>query len=123
VPDKSIMMNRFSRTLLSLVVLFCVVNVAIADRGVGKKAKAKVVLNIATPSTLRNSISFNLKSGLTYKGSLLTSQQTLGSYIMNSSIVTYQKGNTIYIIPYKHRIAMPDIHQGYAGVKFIFQPK
>ena len=123
VADKSIMMNRFSKILLSIAVLFCIGNAAIADRGAGRKNKTKIVLNISTPSTLRNSISFNLKSGLIYKGSLLTSQQTLGNYMMNSSIVTYQKGNTIYIIPYKQRIIMPEMRQGYAGFKLILQPK
>jgi hypothetical protein len=117
------MMNRFSRTMLALAVLFCTVHVAMADKGAGRKNKTKVVLNISTPSTLTNSISFNLKSGLTYKGSLLVTQQTIGSSIMNSSIITYQKGNTIYIIPYKHQFIMPDIQQGYTGIKFVFQPK
>jgi hypothetical protein len=116
-------MNRFSKTMLSLMVLFCIVNVAIADKGTGRKNKTKVVLNISTPSTLLNSISFNLKSGLTYKGSLLVSQQTIGSSIMNSSIITYQKGNTIYVIPYKHKFIVPDMQQGYTGIKFVFQPK
>jgi hypothetical protein len=71
-------MNTISRTLLSLTFLFCTTHAAIADRGAGKKTKTnKITLNITTPSSLRGSISFNLKSGLTYKGSLLTSHQTL----------------------------------------------
>jgi hypothetical protein len=108
--------------MLALTVLFCTVEVAMADKGAGKKNKAKVALNIITPSTIRNSISFNLKSGLTYKGSLLTSQQIIGRSIMNSEIVTYQKGNTIYIIPYKHKIVMPEIQQGYTGLKLVIHP-
>jgi hypothetical protein len=116
-------MNRFFKTILPLTLLVLAVHFAMADRGVGKKNKTKVLLNIATPSSLRNSISFNLKSGLTYKGSLLAGQQTIGSSIMNSSIITYEKGNTIYIIPYKHTIVMPDSHAGYTGIKFIIQPK
>jgi hypothetical protein len=123
VPDKSIIMNRFCKTMLSLIVLFGIAHVAIADKGAGRKNKAKVVLNISTPTTLTNSISFNLKSGLTYKGSLLVNQQTVGSLLMSSSIITYQKGNTIYIIPYKHQFIMPDVQQGYTGIKFVFQPK
>jgi hypothetical protein len=121
---KTIVMSRFSKTLLIITVFFLAVNVAIADRGTGKKSRTKLALNISTPTSLRNSISFNLKSGLTYKGSLLTSDQAMSNKsIMTSSIVTYQKGNTIYIIPYKHTIVMPDLHQGYAGVKFVLQPK
>ena len=117
------MMNRTYKILLALTLLFLVVNVAIADRGTGRKNKTKVVLNIATPSTLKNSIQFNLKSGLTYKGSLLTNQQSLGRAILNSSIITYQKGNTVYIIPYKNKIIMPTTQQGFSGIRLIIQPK
>jgi hypothetical protein len=117
-------MNRFSKTMLFLLVLFfCNAYVAIADKGAGKRNKSKILLNINTPISLRNSISFNLKTGLTYKGSLLAGQETIGSSIMNSSIITYEKGNTIYIIPYKHKFAMPEMRQGYAGIKFILQRK
>ena len=123
VADKRITMNRAYKTLLALTALFLVVNVAVADRGTGKKSKSKVALNIATPSTLKNSIQFNLKSGLTYKGSLLTDQQSLGKAILNSSIITYQKGNTVYIIPYKNKIIMPTTQQGFSGIKLIIQPK
>lgn len=117
-------MNRFSKTMLSLTVLLCTVAyAAMADKGAGKKNKPKVVLNINTPSTLINSISFNLKSGLTYTGSLLVNQQSIGRSIMNSSLITYQKGNTIYIIPFKHKFIMPDMQQGYTGIKFVLSPK
>ena len=116
-------MKRFLKRLLVLTLFFSVVNIAIADRGTGRKNKTKVALNIITPSSLRNSISFNLRTGLTYTGSLLTSQQTIGSSIMNNSIITYEKGNTIYIIPYKHRIIMPDIRPGYSGIKIMFHSR
>jgi len=104
-----------------MVVLSGTVTLALADRGVGKKGK-RVTLNINVPSSLTSYMPFNLKSGLTYKGSLLTSQETIGSSIMNNSMITYQKGNTVYVLPYKHRIAVPDVQQGYTGVKFIIHP-
>jgi hypothetical protein len=121
--EKLIQMSRFSKTVLSLtVLLFCISHFAIADRGVGKRNKNKVILNINTPFSLRNSIQFNLKSGLKYKGSLMTNQQTIGSSIMNTSIITYEKGNTTYIIPYKHQVIMPETSSGYSGLKFIIYP-
>jgi len=117
-------MNTFIKKSLAMVVLFGMAAVAFADRGVGKKNKSKVLLNISTPSTLRNSIAANLKTGLMYKGSLLSSQLSVGNNsIMNNSIVTYQKGNTVYIIPYKRKIVMPDISQGYTGMKLIIKSK
>ena len=94
-----------------------------ADRGVGRKSKNKTILNITAPSNIRNSMAFNIKSGLSYKGSLLNTHQTIGSSIMNTSVVTYQKGNTTYIIPYKNKITVAEIRQGYTGMKIIIRKK
>ena len=85
------------------------------------KNKAKVTLNITTPNTLRNSISLNLKSGLKYTGSLLVSQQVDGKSLLSNTLLTYQKGNTVYIIPHKQIIAVPEMKQGYTGMKLIIK--
>ena len=114
-------MNTFIKKLFTIALLTGIVSVAFADRGSGKKNKNRVLLNISNTASLKNTISFNLKTGLSYKGSLLSNHQTVGSSIMNNSIVTYQKGNTTYIIPYKHKIVMPEIRQGYTGVKMIIR--
>jgi hypothetical protein len=96
---------------------------AVADRGIGKKSKSsKITLNISTPSTLKNSVSYNLKSGLKYTGTLNAGKQVNGNSMMKSSLVTYQKGNTTYIIPYKQKIVMPEVKQGYTGMKVIIRP-
>lgn len=114
-------MNTFIIKFFTLSLLSGIVSVAFADRGSGKKNKNRVLLNIASITSLKNGNSFNLKSGLSYKGSLLATHQTMGNSIMNNSIVTYQKGNTTYIIPYKHKIVMPEMRQGYTGVKVIIR--
>jgi hypothetical protein len=116
-------MNRFTKKLLAIAILFSVVAEAWADRGIGRKSKNKTILNINASSNIRNSIAFNIKSGLTYKGSLLNTRQTVGSAIMNTSIVTYQKGNTTYIVPYKNKITLAEITQGYTGMKIIIRKK
>jgi hypothetical protein len=111
-------MVRLSKILLTLLVLFSTSLSALADRGIGKKGKSRAFsLNIATPSTLRSSISLNLKSGLAYKGS------TLGSNTGSStrSIISYQKGNNVYVLPYKQKVAIPEVRQGYAGLKLIIR--
>jgi hypothetical protein len=112
-------MVRIAKILLTFVVLFSTSLSAWADRGIGKKSKARsFTLNIATPTTLRSSISLNLKSGLVYKGS------TLGSATGGSSarsIISYQKGNNVYVLPYKQKIAVPEVKQGYAGLKLIIR--
>jgi hypothetical protein len=117
-------MNRFTKKMLvNTTILLCIVAVALADRGIGRKSKTKTILNITAPSNIRNSIAFNIKSGLSYKGSLLNTRQQTGSAIMNTSIVTFQKGNTTYIVPYKNKITVTEIGQGYTGMKIIIRKK
>ena len=108
--------------LLVIVVLFCTTMGAFADRGIGKKSKNRIDLNINTASGLKNSIHLNLRSGLKYTGSLLTKQQFSEHSMLTTNLATYQKGNTIYIVPYKRVIAIPDLKQGYTGMKLIIQP-
>ena len=86
-----------------------------------KKSKSKVNLNINTVNSLRNSISLNLKTGLKYTGSLLVNQQISGTSYLTNTLLTYQKGNTVYIIPHKQIIALPEIKQGYTGMKIIIK--
>ena len=94
---------------------------AMADKGIGKKNKSKSNLNITTGSSLRNSISLNLKTGLKYTGSLLVNQQVSGNVLFTNTLLTYQKGNTVYIIPHRQIIAVPDVKQGYTGMKLIIK--
>jgi hypothetical protein len=104
-------------------VLFAAALSALADRGVGKKSKNKVTLNISTPSLLKNSVSLNLKYGLKYTGSILGNRQTTtGNTLMRNTLVTYQKGNTVYIIPYKQKVLIPEVKPGYTGMKLIIRP-
>jgi len=108
--------------LTFIAILFCFAAfVAIADRG-GFGRRAKVHFNITTLSTLRTSIPFNLKSGLTYKGSAVLSHQLVANSIFNNSIISYQKGNTIYIVPYKQKILIPS-YSANTGYKLIIRPK
>lgn len=116
-------MNLFTKQLLALTILFSVVSDAFADRVFGKKMKNKITLNLNIPSNIRNVIGFNLKTGLAYKGSLLSSHAYFGSSIINTSVATYHKGNTIYIVPYKNKLAVPEIKQGYSGIKVIIRNK
>lgn len=117
-------MNTLIKKLLAVTLLFSVVIDAWADRGIGRRGKNKTVLNITVPSNIKNCIAFNLKSGLAYKGSLLnTSRPSIGNSIINTTVITYQKGNTTYIIPYKNKMTIAEMRQGYTGMKIIIRKK
>lgn len=114
-------MNKYSKIAL-VVMLFCgVYFLAFADRG-GFVKKNKTQLNIATKGTLKNSIAFNLKSGLNYKGSFLSNTQQIGNAFVSDTYISYKKGNTIYILPYKQRIAIPEYTQK-DGYKLIIRSR
>jgi hypothetical protein len=95
----------------------------LADRGASKKSKSRgLTLNIRTPLSLRNSVPLNLKSGLVYKGSTLGTPTFSNPAVSHPlSTVTYQKGSNVYIMPYKTKIAVPELRQGYAGIKLIIR--
>jgi hypothetical protein len=85
-----------------------------------KKNKAR--LNIETNGNLKNSIPFNLKSGLSYRGSFFTNSQKIGNTMVSDAYISYKKGNTIYILPYKQKILIPQYSQE-EGYKLILRSR
>lgn len=115
------MMFKKSKILL-VVTMFCgICLVASADRG-GFIKKNKTKLNISTAGSLKNSISFNLKSGITYRGSYLLNQTYTDNSIVSDEILSYKKGNTIYLLPYKQKILIPQYTQA-DGYKLIIRSR
>lgn len=113
---------------ISLIValLIGLAGASFADRGAGKKNRLRTNLNIAsnTNYSFKASLTANLRTGLTYKGSLLTTNKSVvGTSVISNSLMTYQKGNTTYIIPFKQKTFIPEMKQGYTGVKLIIRPK
>jgi hypothetical protein len=114
-------MKKYSQIAFFVVLVSCISIFASADRGGFGRKKTKVNLNIYTSSTLKNSIAFNLHSGLTYRGSTLFNHQLIGKNAIDNALVTYKKGNSIYILPYKQRILIPDYST--SGYKLIIRSK
>ncbi len=117
-------MLKQAKNILIVSVLISTAMVAMADRGTGKKAKSKTALNLTnTNANFRNALGLNLQSGLHYTGSLINMQSFNSSKaaINTNSLVTFQKGNTVYIIPYKQKVITPEIGKGYTGMKLIIK--
>lgn len=111
---------RYTKLTLIAIIFCAATYMATADRG-GFGRKNKVHFNIITINTLKNSIPFNLRSGLNYKGSAIVNSQQVGNSIFNNSIINYQKGNTIYIVPYKQKVLIQSYSAG-TGYKLIIRP-
>lgn len=83
------------------ILLVGVVAFALASSGGGgSKKKSSSIRTDFKPVSLN--AGFTLKAGPQYAGSMVTSQQRNKHLVRYNTVVTYQKGNTIYIMPYKY---------------------
>lgn len=101
----TISLKRLSRQLVVSAALIVVAGLAIASKGGGgdkKKAANIPFKNNFTP--IRTTNGFTLKTGPSYTGSYLLSQEKTKNTISFSTIATYQKGNALFIIPYKYKV-------------------
>ncbi len=71
--------------------------------GGNNKSKAKPVRG-AEFTPIRTTNGFTLKAGLAYHGSMIFDQQKTNNVIVFNSVVTYQRGNTTYILPYRYKM-------------------
>ncbi len=115
-------MSKITKIVLLIAALNGIVLTTMADKGVGKTKKKATVSPIRSAS-YNKSLSFNLKYGLKYKGTLLNSVENSRTTVSYNTLVTFQKGNTIYIVPYKQKVVVPEIKPGYTGMKLIIKPK
>ena len=99
----------FRNTLQKMLVCAVLVGVAVltfASMGGGKKSKTTPVKNDFVP--IRTANGFTLKSGPLYRGSSIISQEKSRNTIVMNSLMTYQKGNTTFIMPYQQKISIPN---------------
>ena len=84
--------------------MFGAVMLAVASSGGGKKKKsASTRQSSFTP--IRTTKGFTMKAGPTYTGShIFNSRQTTTGFVMYNTVVTYQKGNMIFILPYQYKM-------------------
>ncbi len=115
-------MTHFTKIIFLVVFFNCATALGSADRGGFGRRKTKTHLNIVTFNTLKRSITFNLRFGLTYKGSFILDQQQIGNSVFNSTLLSYKKGNTVYIMPYKQKVLIPSYSPS-TGYKLIIRPK
>jgi hypothetical protein len=96
-------MSSFTKKVLASIILVSAGVIALASMGGGgSKAKDKTVKPEFTP--IRTTNGFTLKAGPVYHGSLILGQEKSKNLIALNSIVTYQKGNTTYIIPCRYKL-------------------
>jgi hypothetical protein len=55
-------------------------------------------------SNLKSSMNFSLRNGMLYRGNKVVTTQRCEKSVFYNSVITYSKGNTIYIIPHKQSL-------------------
>jgi hypothetical protein len=97
------------------VITFVFISASIAafatlgDGGNSKKstASSKSLLSYKAPASFKG---FSLNSGYNYRGNNIISAHTPEKkFVMLNTTVTYQKGNTTYIVPIKRKLFLDKI--------------
>ena len=91
--------------LRKAAVCFALTAVAVltfGSSGGGGKKKNRLTKDF-TP--IRTTGGFTLKAGPAYGGSQLLNVQKQRNVVLMNTVVTYQKGNTTFILPYKYRMS------------------
>jgi hypothetical protein len=96
-------LNHMLKKSLTCAPMLAVVAIALASSGGGKNKPASSNSVGIIPVTARGA--FTLKSKPSYSGSHLLSTMNLKNSTVYRSIITYQKGNTIFIVPSKYRVS------------------
>ena len=100
-----ITLGKILRRKVVVILLLAISAVtAFATLGDGKSGKVKSKRSLLSD---RNIVStgFSLKSGYTFRGNQVINTQT-ERYINLNTVVTYQKGNTTYILPLKKKVML-----------------
>ena len=90
------------------MLLIAVVAIAFASKGGGDKKKN--VISKAEFAPINISSAFTLRNGISFMGSHVFNQQRERANISVNTVVTYQNGNTIYIMPYKYKVSISPLN-------------
>ena len=75
----------------------------------GKKSVASKSMLSTKANNQYNFKTFSLKSGYQYRGNQPFSLEQNNNYIMLNTVVTYQKGNSTYILPMKKKVLLDKV--------------
>src|SRR5580698_1527910 len=103
ITTTTIPVKKLMRQVFFFMSLLIVVGLAFARKGGNKERKKSTpVKNNFVP--IRVTSPFTLKHGFVFTGSHVVNQLRDRSSLELNTMVTYQKGNTTYILPYKYRV-------------------
>ncbi len=72
-----------------------------------EKSKNKYSLKNFNNNFYKKASPYSIRAGYDYKGSRIISQQIGSNGVTYNSVLRFEKGNTTYIYPYKHKVSVP----------------
>jgi hypothetical protein len=100
--NENISIKKLTRLAFVSVMMIVVVALAFASKGGGGKKKTPSFKSDFVP--IRTTTGFTLRTGAMYTGSHTFGIEKTDKVFSFNTVVTYQKGNTIYILPYKYKV-------------------
>lgn len=88
--------------ITAVSLLLAVTALAFASKGGGEKKKRRDFENSFTP--INAAASFTLKKAPLYSGSMVSFHPQADNHVSLSAMVTYQRGNTTFILPYQYKV-------------------
>ena len=98
IASKSCYLHVFKKSI-ALVAVIVLSHAALAVDGIVVKSKSSK----ASFSNMKKNLTLNLNAGFTYSGNRSFGFRKVGKENMFNSVISYQKGNITYMIPYKNR--------------------
>src|ERR1700733_3312012 len=98
---KMIQFSKPFRKICISALMITIVALSFASKG-GGGDKRNSLNNKSEFTPIRTTNGFTLKTGPAYSGSHILSQDKSATSLQLNTVVTFQKGNTTYILPYKY---------------------
>jgi len=106
-------MRKLIRQAVISTLLLTIVGLAFASKGGGGDKKNNRNIPLKTEFTpIRTTGNFTLKSTPAYSGSFFLGQEKTKTTVSFNTLVTYEQGNSIFIMPYKYKVDMPGVTDG-----------
>ena len=113
----TIQVKKLMRLGFFSAAMIIVVALAFASKGGGgNRKKIPSFKNDFVP--IRTTSGFTMKTGVTYAGSHIFGVEKNDKHFSFNTLVTYQKGNTIYIMPYKYKVSSSAFNTGSSNSNF-----
>ena len=100
----TIKLRKLMRKTLVSTLLLAVVGLTFASKGGGGEKNKKEVSLKTNFTPIRTTSGFTLKAGPSFTGNYLLNSQRTSNYVSFNTLITYQKGNSIYVMPYHYKI-------------------